>query len=91
MVSIATYLYGLPSWTIDLPTSANSFRFVTLTFKATAGLNAQELNNSGSYNNNIVFPTVSSNDVYTVLLEASIANNTELTTEEVVIDTDSTS
>jgi len=64
---------------------------VTLTFKATAGLNAQELNNSGSYNNNIVFPTVSSNDVYTVLLEASIANNTELTTEEVVIDTDSTS
>ena len=64
---------------------------VTLTFKATAGLNAQELNNSGSYNNTVVFPTVSSNDAYTILLEASIANNTELATEEVVIDTDSTS
>jgi len=63
----------------------------TLKFSATAGLNAQALGNSGFYKNSIIFPAISSNDVYTVVLEASIANDTELTTEEIVYDTDSNS
>jgi len=63
----------------------------TLSFSATAGLNAQPLSSSGFYKNSIIFPTVSSNDTYTVVLEASIANDTELATEEIVYDTDSNS
>lgn len=82
---------NVDSQEITLNGSVDVASGATLTFTAVSGLNAQELNNSGSYNNNIVFPTVSSNDVYTVLLEASIANGTELTKEEVVIDSDSTS
>jgi len=90
-ISEKVLVTSINSQTIVLDKNIDVASGTTLTFKADAGLNAQQLSGSGFYKNNIVFPTVSGNDVYTVLLEASIANDTELATEEIVYDTDSNS
>lgn len=58
----------------------------TLKFSAEAGLNAQKLSSSGSYKNSITFPAITSDDTYTVLLEANVANDTRLKTSEIVYD-----
>lgn len=90
-ISEKVIVANVNSQEITLNSSVDVASGATLTFTAVSGLNAQELNKSGVYKNIIYFPAISSNDVYTILLEASIANNTELTTEEVIIDKDSTS
>ena len=89
--SVATVI-EINSQTLVLSDDVDIAAGTTLTFAAEANLKSQKLNKSGSYTNNIVFPTVSSNDVYTILLEASVINDTELkTTEDIVYDTDSES
>jgi len=62
-----------------------------LTFSAESGLNEQKLNNSGSYKDQVVFPTVTGNDIYTIVLEASLSNNTKLNALPVEFDMVSTS
>ena len=90
-ISEEVLVTNINSQTITLNKNVDVASGTTLTFKAVSGLNAQQLSNSGFYKNNIIFPTISSNDVYTILLEASIANDTELATEDIVYDTDSNS
>tara|TARA_R110002012_G_scaffold25352_1_gene84167 strand:+ start:3467 stop:5116 length:1650 start_codon:yes stop_codon:yes gene_type:complete len=88
-VSSVVTVVQINSQTLILSDSVGVSAGTTLTFTAEANLKNQKINKSGSYVNNIVFPTVTSNDIYTVLLEASIANDTELkTTENIVYDTD---
>tara|TARA_R110002020_G_scaffold12818_2_gene46621 strand:+ start:1148 stop:2797 length:1650 start_codon:yes stop_codon:yes gene_type:complete len=88
-VSSVVTVVQINSQTLILSDSVDVSAGTTLTFTAEANLKNQKINKSGSYVNNIVFPTVTSNDIYTVLLEASVANDTELkTTENIVYDTD---
>ena len=90
-VSSYVFVKSINSQTIILSSDVDIIAGVTLKFSAEAGLNEQKLNNSGSYKDQIVFPTVSGNDVYTVLLEASIANDTELKTTDIIYDLNSES
>jgi len=85
--SVAT-VAQINSQTLVLSDDVDIAAGATLTFSADANLKSQKINKSGFYTNNIVFPTVVSNDTYTVLLEASIADDTELkTTDNIVYDT----
>jgi len=85
--SVAT-VAQINSQTLVLSDDVDIAAGATLTFSADANLKSQKINKSGFYTNNIVFPTVVSNDTYTVLLEASITDDTELkTTDNIVYDT----
>ena len=87
-VSSVVTVAQINSQTLVLSDDVDIAAGATLTFSADANLKSQKINKSGSYTNNIVFPTVVSNDTYTVLLEASIADDTELkTTDNIVYDT----
>ena len=87
-VSSVVTVVQINSQTLLLSDEVDVAAGTTLTFSADVNLKGQKINKSGSYTNNIVFPTVVSNDTYTVLLEASIADDTELkTTEDIVYDT----
>ena len=57
----------------------------TITFKALTGLEDQVIT-SNSYNNSIVFPTVTSDDTYTIELIASRYKNTFLDNQEIEFD-----
>ena len=57
----------------------------TITFKAPTGLEDQVIT-SNSYNNSIVFPTVTSDDTYTIELIASRYKNTFLDNQEIEFD-----
>lgn len=87
-VSSVVTVAQINSQTLVLSDDVDIAAGATLTFSADANLKSQKINKSGFYTNNIVFPTVVSNDTYTVLLEASIADDTELkTTDNIVYDT----
>ena len=90
-VSSVVTVVQINSQTLVLSDDVDIAAGTTLTFSADANLKSQKINKSGSYTNNIVFPAVVSNDTYTVLLEASIADDTELRTTDIVYDTDSNS
>tara|TARA_R110002012_G_scaffold146008_1_gene304327 strand:- start:5532 stop:7154 length:1623 start_codon:yes stop_codon:yes gene_type:complete len=77
-VATKTFVSSVNEQSIVLSSSQQITAGTTLTFTAEAGLNRQELNNGGFYKNKIIFPTVSANDIYTVLFEASAFDNTEL-------------
>lgn len=79
---------NINSQTITLNKTADIAAGTTLKFSAKSGLNAQEISGSSTYRNKIVFPSVVSNDTYTVLLEASIINDTRLQENQRVYDTD---
>mgnify|MGYP003110666652 CR=1 FL=1 len=87
-VSSVVTVVQINSQTLLLSDEIDVAAGTTLTFSADVSLKEQKINKSGSYVNSIVFPTVTSNDTYTVLLEASLINDTELkTTEDIVYDT----
>ena len=87
-VSSVVTVVQINSQTLLLSDEVDVAAGTTLTFSADVSLKEQKINKSGSYVNSIVFPTVTSNDTYTVLLEASLINDTELkTTEDIVYDT----
>ena len=87
-VSSIVTVVQVNSQTLVLSDEVDVAAGTTLTFSADVNLKEQKINKSGSYTNNIVFPTITSNDTYTILLEASLANDTELkTTEDIVYDT----
>lgn len=91
-VSSVVTVVQVNSQTLLLSDEVDVAAGTTLTFSADVNLKEQKINKSGSYVNNIVFPTITSNDTYTILLEASVINDTELkTTEDIVYDTDSES
>ena len=69
-IASKTFVSSIGEQSITLSESQQIDAGTTLTFTAESGLNNQKLNNIGLYSNKIVFPEVSSNDVYTVLFEA---------------------
>ena len=69
-IASKTFVSSIGEQSIVLSESQQIDAGTTLTFTAESGLNNQKLNNIGLYSNKIVFPEVSSNDVYTVLFEA---------------------
>ena len=69
-IASKTFVSSIGEQSIVLSESQQIDAGTTLTFTAESGLNNQKLNNVGLYSNKIVFPEVSSNDVYTVLFEA---------------------
>ena len=77
-IASKTLVSSIGEQSIVLSESQQISAGTTLTFTAEAGLNRQELSNSGFYKNQIIFPEVSGNDTYTVLFEASAFDNTEL-------------
>ena len=78
---------GVDSETITLDKNVDVAGGTTLTFSAESGLNSKEIT-STSYTDLIIFPSISANDTYTVILEASIINDTNLRTTEIVYDED---
>ena len=88
-VAAKTFVSSVDEQLIVLSSSQQITAGTTLTFTAEAGLNRQELNNGGFYKNKIIFPTVSANDIYTVLFEASAFDNTELESLPFEINTNS--
>ena len=87
-VSSVVTVVQINSQTLLLSDEVDVAAGTTLTFSADVNLKEQKINKSGSYVNSIVFPTITSNDTYTILLEASLINDTELkTTEDIVYDT----
>jgi len=77
-IASKTLVSSIGEQSIVLSESQQISAGTTLTFTADAGLNRQELSNSGFYKNQITFPEVSGNDTYTVLFEASAFDDTEL-------------
>ena len=90
-ISSKVFVNSVDSLKVVLSDSIHTAAGTTLKFSAEAGLNAQQLNSSGSYKNSIIFPAVTSDDTYTVLLEANVANDTQLKTSEIVYDLNETS
>ena len=86
---VSTYVFvkSITSQTLTLSGNIDVATGTTLKFSAKAGLERQEVNSSGIYSNNIVFPAVSSDDVYTFLLEASIVDDTQLQKVDILYDT----
>ena len=87
---VSTYVFvkSITSQTLTLSGNIDVATGTTLKFSAKAGLERQEVNSSGIYSNNIVFPAVSSDDVYTFLLEASIVDDTQLQKVDILYDPD---
>ena len=85
-ISSEVFVNSVDSLKVVLSDDIHTAAGTTLKFSAEAGLNAQQLNSSGSYKNSIIFPAVDSDDTYTVLLEANVANDTQLKTSEIVYD-----
>ena len=77
----------IDSETITLDKNVDITSGTTLTFSAESGLNSKEIT-STSYTDSIVFPSISTNDTYNIILEASIINDTNLRTTEIVYDED---
>jgi len=90
-VSSYVFVKSVSSQTLVLSDVVDVTAGDALKFTATAGLNKEKINKSGSYTNKIIFPTVTSNDTYTVVLEASVSDDTQLRTTDIVYDTDSNS
>jgi hypothetical protein len=86
-VSERVLVVGVNSQTITLSKNIDVAAGATLTFSADSGLNSEEMS-STNYAGLIVFPEISANDTYTVTLEASIINDTNLRTTERVYDED---
>tara|TARA_R100001460_G_scaffold59302_1_gene99116 strand:- start:4942 stop:6390 length:1449 start_codon:yes stop_codon:yes gene_type:complete len=86
-VSERVIVTNIDSETITLDKSVDVASGTTLTFSAESGLNNKEIT-STSYTDLIIFPSISANDTYTVTLEASIINDTNLRTTEIVYDED---
>lgn len=86
-ISERVIITNVDSKTITLDKNVDVVAGTTLTFSSESGLNSKEIT-STSYTDSIVFPSISTNDTYTVTLEASIINNTNLRTTEIVYDED---
>jgi len=86
-VSERVLVVSINSQTITLSKNIDVAAGATLTFSADSGLNSEEMS-STNYAGLIVFPEISANDTYTVTLEASIINDTNLRTTERVYDED---
>jgi len=69
-IASKTFVSSIGEQSVFLSESQQIDAGTTLTFTAESGLSSQKLSNVGLYSNKIVFPEVSSNDVYTVLFEA---------------------
>ena len=87
-VSSHVFVRSVSSQTIILSDVVDVAAGGALKFTAKASLSKEKIGKSGNYTGKIVFPTVTSNDTYTVLLEASISDETELKTTDIVYDTD---